>query len=151
MAVGEETGDESLLLQARHAQWSYRGLIGDFVNSLDFAKVGWKTYDRHHHHAQAYEFGWHDPACCAKNYIGWCNANLGFPDRAAQHIAENIVFVATLNHPMSMAFCHAFAAMSLVVMRQFGEAEHHAASAMAIANEFDLKALGAMSSVFNSR
>ncbi|SDD87517.1 AAA family ATPase [Ruegeria marina] len=150
-SLANTDGDEDLIYQARHAQWSYRGLVGDFENALTFAETGWAAYDNRRHHAQAYEFGWHDPGCCAGNYIAWCSANLGFADRSKRQIAENESFNASLSHPASEAFGHAFAAMSHLALRRFEAAERHAATASAIADEYDLRAIGAMSMIFRAR
>jgi class 3 adenylate cyclase len=150
MAISESIGDADLIFQARHAQWSYRGLVGDFTNALKYAEMGWETYDRQRHHTQAYEFGWHDPGCCAGNYLGWCNANLGYPDRAIRSIEENEAICATLGH-VSLAFFHSFSAMTNVVMRRFDEVERHARAAIAIGEEHGLRPLAAMSSIFLAR
>jgi tetratricopeptide (TPR) repeat protein len=52
---------------------------------------------------------------------------------------------------MSAAFCHAFAAMSHIAVRRFEPAEQHATTAKAIADEYDLRAIGGMSLMFLSR
>jgi class 3 adenylate cyclase len=150
-SLSNATGEEDLVYQARHAQWSYRGLVGDFENALKFANTGWQTYDQRRHHPQAYEFNWHDPKCCAGNYLAWSSANLGFADQAVRHIADNVAFNTELEHPSSEAFCHAFAAMSLIAINRFDAAERHATNAKAIADEYDLRAVGVMSLVFLSR
>ncbi len=102
MSLAERLGDDALLLEANHAQWTtslYRGLVP--VACAATAR-GIARYDSTRHHV--YTSIGHDSGVCARGVGSIAQWLAGFPDQAQQMCVAAVQFGRDLSHPFSLCW-----------------------------------------------
>ena len=64
VAIARRSGDQSLLLEAHHAQWTTQYCLGEWRSVCEHTAQGLALY-RPEHFSHAFIYGGHDPAVCA--------------------------------------------------------------------------------------
>lgn len=103
LAIGTQSGDRQMFLQARHAAWSTAFFQGDLEHTRKYVADGLAHYDPERDHAQSLRYGGHDPAICgigADAKVLWLS---GYPDDAFERLEELLALAEQLNHLPSLA------------------------------------------------
>jgi class 3 adenylate cyclase/predicted ATPase len=100
-AIAERSADESLLLEAHHAQWTTQFCLGEWRSVREHAARGLALY-RPEHFSHAFIYGGHDSAVCATVKEAFSLWMLGFPDQALARAEESIALAHKLSHPPSV-------------------------------------------------
>ena len=98
VAIARRSGDQSLLLEAHHAQWTTQYCLGEWRSVCEHTAQGLALY-RPEHFSHAFVYGGHDPAVCATAKEGVSLWMLGFPDRALARAEESVTLARKLSHP----------------------------------------------------
>lgn len=101
VAIARHSGDQSLLLEAHHAQWATHYCLGEWQSVCEHTAQGLALY-RSEHFSHAFIFSGHDPAVCATAHEGVSLWMLGFPDRALGRAEEAVTLARKLSHPPSV-------------------------------------------------
>ncbi len=101
LTLAEGLGDEALLLEAHHVQWSGLSLVGRPGAVHEYASTGIERYRADDHHWLTFSYGGHDPGVCARNIDAMALWLLGFADRARTRAGEAIALAEELGHPYS--------------------------------------------------
>jgi hypothetical protein len=64
LALGRQSGEGELILEAFHCRWSTALFRGDILGALADGREGLKHYDHERHGGLADEFGGHNPGAC---------------------------------------------------------------------------------------
>jgi tetratricopeptide (TPR) repeat protein len=102
--LGQQSGDEALLLEALHCRWSTAFFRGDLQGVLTSVDEGLKLYDSARHSRLGAEFGGHDPGVCAHTCAALAYMQRGRRREALESIARGIELARALNQPPSEAF-----------------------------------------------
>ena len=128
VGLASQLPDSGFLLQAHHAAWTTRHVLGDLSAALQHAERGVSLYDIERHRSHAFVYGGHDPGICARWNMTEITWQLGFPDRALGHARDLLSLGERLSHPTSLATAQSV----MILIRAFrGELE----SALALAGE----------------
>jgi hypothetical protein len=100
--LAEQSGDESLLLEAHHSAWSSERAQGNLLAVLKHIGYGMEIYKAEAHHIHIRIYG-HDPMACAMTTSADTLWMLGYPDQAEQRAMEGYAFGVQLDHPFSSA------------------------------------------------
>jgi len=100
--LAEQSGDESLLLEAHHSAWSSERAQGNLLAALKHIGYGMEIYKPEVHHIHIRIYG-HDPMACAMDTSADTLWMLGYPDQAEQRAMEGYAFGVQLDHPFSSA------------------------------------------------
>jgi hypothetical protein len=101
VAIARRSGDQSLLLEAHHAQWTTQYCLGEWRSVCEHTAQGLALY-RSEDFSHAFIYGGHDSAVCATAKEGISLWMLGFPDRALARVEESIALARKLSHPSSV-------------------------------------------------
>jgi len=101
--LAEQSGDESLLLEAHHAGWTTDWPLGNAISTVEHVEKALEIYNPKVHHAHFQLYG-HDPKACGSSLYAANLWFLGYPDQAIQRAKESVTFGRTLEHPFSTAF-----------------------------------------------
>ena len=101
VAIARRSGDQSLLLEAHHAQWTTQFSLGEWRSVCEHTAQGLALY-RSEHFSHAFMYGGHDSAVCATAHEGVSLWMLGFPDRALARAEEAVTLARKLSHPTSV-------------------------------------------------
>jgi predicted ATPase len=101
LAIAERAGDQSLLLEAHHAQWTTLYCLGEWRSVLEHTAQGLALY-RPEYFSHVFIYSGHDSAVCATAKEGISLWMLGFPDRALARAEESIALAHKLSHPPSL-------------------------------------------------
>ncbi len=104
VVLGQQSGDEALLLEALHCRWSTAFFRGDVAGILTSVDEGLKLYDSAKHGRLGAEFGGHDPGVCAYTVSALGSAQLGCLRDATERIERGIQLARALNQPPSEGF-----------------------------------------------
>jgi class 3 adenylate cyclase/predicted ATPase len=101
--VGEQLGEESLILEACHSRWATSHVRGLVQATLADAERGIALYQEERHRSHVYEYGGHDTGVCAHAHRAVTLWIAGLPDQAAQASATALGLGRRLGHPPSLA------------------------------------------------
>lgn len=135
LGLAQRQQEPSLLIQARHAQWTTNYLVGEFASAREHAEQGIALYSPDEHHAQAFVFGGHDPCVCGHTIAAESLWALGYPDQAMMRTNEALALARDLDHPSSLALALAESAQ---IHQRRGEGpalQKQAEALMALASE----------------
>jgi class 3 adenylate cyclase len=104
LVMAREEGDAALLLEAHHASWFTRLLLGELRAALAHTEVGMALYDPVQHHRLALLYGGHDAGVCARIWAAQAEWLRGYPERALQRAQEGVHLAEELAHPFSVSF-----------------------------------------------
>ncbi len=138
VALGQRSGDESLLLEAMHCRWSTGFFCGEVASTLADALEGASLYDPVRHSGLGATFGGHDPGVCAHSVAGLAYAQAGNPGDAVASVARAIALAQTLNQPPSEAFALMNALTVYAMVEDRDAVTRLASQTMAHADKFDL-------------
>jgi tetratricopeptide (TPR) repeat protein len=138
VALGQRSGDESLLLEAMHCRWSTGFFRGEVTSTLADALEGASLYDPVRHSGLGATFGGHDPGVCAHSVAGLAYAQAGNPGDAVASVARAIALAQTLNQPPSEAFALMNALTVYAMVEDRDAVTRLASQTMAHADKFDL-------------
>lgn len=93
--LAEQSGDESLLLEACHSGWSSALARGDLTEALKYVRQGLAIYDpeKHRDHMELYG---HDPGVCGLRTGSLSLWLMGYPDAASTMAADCQVLAAKM-------------------------------------------------------
>jgi len=105
LVIAQRSEDQSLLLEAHHAQWTTQFGFGEWRSVCEHTADGLALY-RAEHFSHAFIYSGHDSAVCATAKEGLSLWMLGFPDRALARVEQSVVLAA--NWAILPAFCTLF-------------------------------------------
>jgi predicted ATPase len=96
--LAEALGQEELILQAHHCQWSIQFCLGDHCRTLEYIEKGLEIYERGNfcHHGMLY--GGHDPKACGLGERALSLWLTGQYDQSLKAIEEVVDHARALNH-----------------------------------------------------
>jgi class 3 adenylate cyclase/tetratricopeptide (TPR) repeat protein len=103
VALAQRSGDDDLLLEGYHCQWSTAFFRGDVATSLHYSRIGTETYDMARHRHLCYAFGGHDAGVCAHAQCALALQMGGDRNGAADSVAKTLALAELLDHPSSLA------------------------------------------------
>jgi predicted ATPase len=133
--LARESADPAQLLQAHHARWSTLSLLGDFQGSVEHVTEGLRLCQVERCNPQTLAYGSHDTAVCARAHGARALALIGRPDAALTMINEAVARAQDLDHPFTLAFALAHAAVIHEFRCEPWASRTHAAAAHRIASE----------------
>jgi class 3 adenylate cyclase/predicted ATPase len=132
--LAEQSGDESLLLEAHHSGWTTEWATGNAIAAAEHVNNGLEIYRPEVHHAHIHIYG-HDPRACAVSIDAAVLWMLGYPDRAHQQALEGLTLSKEFAHPFSQAFAR-WGVMSVKLFRgEISEAVEEAKEYLAFVKE----------------
>ncbi|MEE9208886.1 MAG: hypothetical protein V3U23_00415, partial [Kiloniellales bacterium] len=133
--LAERQGDAAFSLQAHHAQWTTRFLLGEFAACCDHAEQAIAVYDPRRHHAQTFRFGGHDPCVCGHAVAATSLWSLGFPDQAVARVGDAIDLAHRVHHPQSLMMALEQAALLHLMRREALLANERGEAALEVMRE----------------
>jgi tetratricopeptide (TPR) repeat protein len=103
VTLAQRSGDDELLLEAHHCQWSTAFFQGDVMGGIDGCRSGIARYDMARHRHLGHQFGGHDPGVCAHSQCGNSLQLAGEGQQARQNLAQAVALAEMLDHPNSLA------------------------------------------------
>jgi class 3 adenylate cyclase/tetratricopeptide (TPR) repeat protein len=138
VALGQQSGQEALLLEAIHCRWSTAFFRGDIARLLADAREGIGYYRPERHRQLGAEFGGHDPGVCAHSFLGLGLAQFGRPRDAKDSIDRGLVLGEELNDPISLAYSATIAITAYQIIGDRSAVSDLAQRAIEIAKKFNL-------------
>jgi class 3 adenylate cyclase/tetratricopeptide (TPR) repeat protein len=120
MALGQQSTDPDLLLEANHCRWATAYGRGDFATSLAASAEGIRRYDPARHAWMGAVFGGHDPGVCAQVNHASSLATSGLHAQARKCVDQALSLAAMLEHPPSLSQA---LQSSMVVYQRAGDYE----------------------------
>jgi class 3 adenylate cyclase/tetratricopeptide (TPR) repeat protein len=114
VALGRQSPDADLLLEAFHCRWSTAWFRGDVATALKDSREGVERYDPARHSWMGAVFGGHDPGVCAHQSQGQTLCLSGFLGKGKQCLEQAVSLAEMLKHPHSLAF----ALMNSMILHQ---------------------------------
>jgi class 3 adenylate cyclase/predicted ATPase len=102
LVLANRKPDSHNVLQARHAAWTTRFLLGEFEAAWDHAKEGVRLYDLEEHRSHAFLYGGHDPGVCCRSFGSHARWLLGYPAQADTLVHDALAAAEARGHPLSM-------------------------------------------------
>lgn len=102
-STASSLADDALQLQAHHAGWATATWSANFASAREHVREGLRIYDPAKHSGQAFMYGGHDPAVCAKGQASISLWLLGYPDQAARSAEDSLALAESLGHVLSIA------------------------------------------------
>jgi predicted ATPase/DNA-binding winged helix-turn-helix (wHTH) protein len=140
LAMAEATGDTTLLVASHNALGNMCFYRGEFDAALTHLERALQVYDPRRHspnHSAGFRFG-QDPGVSCTVHAALSLQALGRPDRAAARMAEAVTLAAAVDHPMSVAYAHHFAAGLHQWRGEYEAMQELESAAMAQATELGL-------------
>jgi predicted ATPase/class 3 adenylate cyclase len=103
VTLAQNSGDDELLLEAYHCQWSTAFFQGDVANGFEVCRHGIELYDMARHRHLGHSFGGHDPGVCAHSQCGNSQQLAGDRHGAKQNFVQAVRLAEMLDHPNSLA------------------------------------------------
>ncbi|SIN89725.1 SAM domain (Sterile alpha motif) [Bradyrhizobium erythrophlei] len=103
VTLAQRSGNDELLLEAHHCQWSTAFFQGDVMGGIDGCRNGIERYDMARHRHLGHQFGGHDPGVCAHSRCGNSLQLAGEGQQAGQSLAQAVALAEMLDHPNSLA------------------------------------------------
>jgi predicted ATPase/class 3 adenylate cyclase len=103
VTLAQRSGDDELLLEAYHCEWSTAFFQGDVMGGIDSCRNGIGRYDMARHRHLGHQFGGHDPGVCAHSQCGNSLQLAGEGQQARQNLAQAVALAEMLDHPNSLA------------------------------------------------
>jgi tetratricopeptide (TPR) repeat protein len=103
VALGRQSPNADLLLEAFHCRWSTAFFRGDVATALKDSREGVERYDRAQHSWMGAVFGGHDPGVCAHNIQATTLCLSGITGQAKTCVEQALSLAEILKHPHSLA------------------------------------------------
>lgn len=133
LRLGEQEGDDRLVLQAHHAIWFARFCLGDLRSVIEHSRHGVDLYPRGGGEDPSLRTGGHDAGVCAHLFAARALWHLGCPDDARVESDRGLEIAAGLTRPDSIAHAFAHAAEVSVLLGESDRALELAAKCEAVA------------------
>jgi len=104
VALGQESPDSDLMLEAIHCRWSTAFFRGDVATALKDSGEGVRRYDAARHSWMGAVFGGHDPGVCAFQLNAQTLCFSGYTVQARRRMEEAVSLAERLGHPHSLGF-----------------------------------------------
>jgi class 3 adenylate cyclase/predicted ATPase len=101
LVLANRKPDSHNVLQARHAAWTTRFLLGELGAAWEHAKEGIKLYNLEEHRSHAFLYGGHDPGVCCRSFGGQAQWLLGYPAQADALVHDALAAAEARRHPLS--------------------------------------------------
>jgi adenylate cyclase len=137
LEISERVDNSTFQLIAMRSLGTTAFLLGDFDDALRYTGAGFEMYDFEQHGQLAVEHG-NDQGVAHGVYLAWGLWTVGQPDRADAQARATIDLAKRLQHPMSIAFSHSYAATVANLRGEFAAAESLATTARDVADEHGL-------------
>jgi predicted ATPase len=98
LVLGDRRNDVGLQIEAHHAQWTSRFLVGEPGAALEHCRHGDALYQSERHHELTYTYGGHDPGVCAGNVGSFALWMLGHPNEARSRVRASVELARRLQH-----------------------------------------------------
>jgi predicted ATPase len=134
LILADRKPDSHNVIQARHAAWTTRFLLGEFEVAWDHAKEGITLYDRDEHHSHAFLYGGHDPGVCCRSFGSHARWLLGYPAQADTLAHYALAAAEARGHPLSMAQARCACAVHAQLRREPEKARDMAERTAAVAH-----------------
>jgi DNA-binding SARP family transcriptional activator/predicted ATPase len=132
LALAERGGDRGLLLEAHHALWPVRLMLGEPTVTRHHVEQGIALYDRAQHRSHAFVYGAHDPGTCCRRYASWTFWILGYPARALTESLDSVALAEELAHADSIMLAHAWACWFRDFRRDVDAVQEHVRALIAV-------------------
>jgi hypothetical protein len=103
LAFSERGNNIAHQLEAHHAQWTSRLLVGEPAAALKHCKRGDELYRQKEHHALTHTYGGHDPGVCGANVGAHALWLLGYPVKSKSRVRSSLALARELNHTTTLA------------------------------------------------
>ena len=101
-ALAQDLGDEALVLEGHHVQWSGLLLAGRPAEAREHTAAAIASYRSDDHHWLTYSYGGHDPGVCARNISALASWLLGDVEAARASSADAQALAGRLAHPYTI-------------------------------------------------
>jgi class 3 adenylate cyclase/predicted ATPase len=135
LVLANRKPDSHNVLQARHAAWTTRFLLGELEAAWEHAKEGIKLYDLEEHRSHAFLYGGHDPGVCCRSFGSHAQWLLGYPAQADALVHDAFAAAEARGHPLSMTQAHCSLAVRAQLRREPEKACDMAERTAAVAQE----------------
>lgn len=135
LELADTNQDAAQRLQARHASWTTKFLMGDFQAARSDAEAGKRIYDASKHASHKFRFGGHDPGICCRNFLSATQVLEGYPDTALSTLRDSLALSETLDHPLSVILTDLFISLVAVLRSEPDLANVHIERAVLIAEK----------------
>src|SRR5262249_55755414 len=133
--VGEQLGDEALILEAHHSRWATCHVSGLVATTLADTERGIALYRQDLHRLHAYEYGGHDTGVCAHAHHAVTLWIAGLPEQAVRASGAALALGHRLEHPPSLAHAAWWSATLRQLLRESEACRELAEMAIRIAVE----------------
>jgi class 3 adenylate cyclase/predicted ATPase len=134
LQLAQQGDDTARLLEAHHALWTTRFLMGELPLARTHLEQGLALYDAQQHRALAVLYG-HDPGVCCRGGAAVVLWLLGYPDKALRQLHAAHALGQEVVHPPSQAFAKMLTAIAHQLRRDTDAAHEQAEALIALATE----------------
>jgi class 3 adenylate cyclase/predicted ATPase len=138
LSLAEQEGDEEMLLQAHHANWTTLLYRGELEEARTHAQQGIALYRVEDHHAHCEIYAGHDVGACSHYTAGLCTCLLGFPDEAVRQAEQALELGERLAHPFTLSLALTIATIIRQIRAEVDVANRLAERLIAVASEHDI-------------
>jgi class 3 adenylate cyclase len=138
VALGQQSGQDALVLEAIHCRWSTAFFRGDIARLVADAREGIGYYRPERHRKLGAEFGGHDPGVCAHSFLGLGLAQFGSPREASESIERGLALAEELNDPISVAYASMIAVTAYQIIGDRSAVSQVARRMIELAAKFNL-------------
>ena len=110
LKLAERAGDDSLLLQAHHANWTTWLFHGEPGRAFEHAARGSALYREERDHPLSLHYGGHDAGVCSRYTAALAGWLLGRPEKAVEQARGAVELAERLADPISLSIALTYAA-----------------------------------------
>jgi class 3 adenylate cyclase/predicted ATPase len=135
LRLARAAGAPTLLLQAHHALWPTRYLLGDFTRTQSHVEEGLALCDPDSQGSLEFPYGGHDAGVCGCSFGAYTLWALGYPEQAQAKMAQGLELAERLAHPFTTTMVMGCAANLHMFRREEARVRHFTNSAIALSTE----------------
>ena len=148
LALATRLNEPGLILEAHHALWATRFVLGEQALSLEHVEQGLALYRDGDYHDHAATYGGHDAQVCGEGEAALVLWLTGHPHRACRRIEIALSLANRLEHVGSQAHAADYALMFHFYRRDVLSVQRHANEQLELANRHHLGDYEARAHVF---
>lgn len=148
LTLAQHLNDPGLILEAHHALWATRFVLGEQALSLEHVEQGLALYRDGDYHDHAATYGGHDAQVCGEGEAALVLWLTGHPRRATQRMETALSLADRLEHVGSQAHAVDYALMLDFYRRDVTSVRRHANEQLALAARHHLGDYEARAHVF---
>jgi class 3 adenylate cyclase/tetratricopeptide (TPR) repeat protein len=141
LKLAHASGDQSLLIEAHHLQWSIKYYMGDYDAAEHHTDYGIATYDPDRHHSLTYIYTGHDPGVCCRYMSAQILWLRGYPDQALNRSREAVALAERVSHPLTRVMAQSALGRIHLLRGEPGEGRRWVNQVIALSREFVLPQL----------